>query len=663
MKYNLQLIIGVILLFLSIPSGYAQKPFDCSGKMYRVIERDGGSAFEAIYLNRENPSAPPVSFEELAFFEAMQLNGICYSPTDDFIYGLELGEVYRLIRIDADYRLDILATLPLPEEYIFVSGDISPDGRYLMLLGFTHQELNNILVKVDLQSAGYPTQTMVLTTTGSVASIHCADIAFHPTTAILYGFDHKEGRLITIDISKRQIDNSSYPRLEHPRGNAPSLFFDAYGALYAIAVPSAYAPNRRFYQFDLRSGKAEEQMLMGAERNQDACSCPYYVNLYNEVSQRSAFPCTALTFTLRLVNRSPFLQTDLRLRDTLGGDLVIEDILYNPFSGRILSGVGTNVLALDGFDLPIGEDSIVLRVRVPEDARRGDYRSKAYLYNINAQVEGAQQVRGSDDPQTAAPEDATRYAIGELAVVFQDDFPVLCLGSTQRLEVQVEGAENYRWSTGAAGSSIEVSEPGLYEVTVTTACGQADAAVYVEADNLTLVAESALIEAERGSAVRLSVKVNAAYTSPALQWKAIGHAPLPDCSTCHEVNVLAEDGSEYLIEAINANGCLATERIKVRTVGFHYFAPTAFSPDGNGQNDLFYLFGRFDFEILNFSVYDRWGTRLFHQQEGRANDPDFSWDGHSAGQAVSTGIYLWAAQIRMGSGQLQQLSGEVHLIR
>jgi gliding motility-associated-like protein len=660
MVKKLQSLLGVCLVFLSISLGYSQKPFDCNGKMYRVVERNGGSALEKINLSPAEEVV--IDFEELQFFAQKQLNGICYNPVDNLIYGLELGENYRLFRIDANFDLSILKTLDLPRAFFFVAGDISPDGRYLVLLGFSQKEKYNILVKVDLQAPDYPLTIQQLVTTGSEA-IYCADIAFHPTTQQLFGFDHKAGRLVTIDPQKGIIDNTFYPILDDLSGNMPSLFFDPYGRLYGIAIPSPRQESRRLYTFNIESGASRELAYLGPESNQDACSCPFTVNLYQRVSLRKAFPCTALTFTIRLVNRSPFLQANLRLRDTLARDLIIEEILYNPFEGRILSGPGTNVLAIDGFDLPIGTDSIVFRVSVPEGSQEGQYASQARLYNIQLEAGGEPQIRLSDDPQTAVEGDPTRYEIAPLEILFAEDFPVLCAGETVALSPQVEGAVDYHWSTGDTEPTLMLSQAGWYEVSVSTACGTASGGIYVEQDQLELQLSTSQIEVERGSTVELAARIQHSYTPASLLWQSRGTAPLPDCLTCEVISVPVPEDAIYQVSAVNTNGCSDQAEVNIRTGGFAFYAPTAFSPDGNGHNDLFHLFGKFDFDILQFSVYDRWGALIFHRENGRVNDPAFSWDGQSNGEPVSTGVYLWAAQIRSGSGQLKNLSGEVHLIR
>ncbi|MEM6376827.1 MAG: gliding motility-associated C-terminal domain-containing protein, partial [Bacteroidota bacterium] len=364
-----------------------------------------------------------------------------------------------------------------------------------------------------------------------------------------------------------------------------------------------------------------------------------------------------------IVNQSPFVQNNLQLRDTFQTGLEIESIHYPNFQGRVLSGVGSNVLALEGFDVPIGTDSILVRLRISPDVALGSFSNQAYLYNVNTQVDGPPEMRRSDDPETAKVEDPTHYELGDLAINFEDEFPVLCAGETLLLDVRVEGALSYSWSTGSQSPSIEISQPGIYDVTVTTPCGSVSGGIYVSQDDLRIDLGDAVKEAEIGARINLKPAINSFSDIQSYYWRVPDNQESLDCWTCPEVEVIAQEGAIYSVETINENGCRATDSIRVNIRPFKFYAPTAFSPDGNGENDQFYLYGQKDFTILNFSVYNRWGARIHFMENGQANDPNFSWDGFHQGQLANAGVYLWGAKVQTENGQVKQLSGEINLIR
>lgn len=93
---------------------------------------------------------------------------------------------------------------------------------------------------------------------------------------------------------------------------------------------------------------------------------------------------------------------------------------------------------------------------------------------------------------------------------------------------------------------------------------------------------------------------------------------------------------------------------------FGYYLPNAFSPNGDGINDLFMPAGSaVDLDNYELTIYDRWGMLLF-----RTDDPAIGWDGSSGGQAMPTGVYVFQADVRDAiTKERHQMQGHVTLIR
>ena len=72
--------------------------------------------------------------------------------------------------------------------------------------------------------------------------------------------------------------------------------------------------------------------------------------------------------------------------------------------------------------------------------------------------------------------------------------------------------------------------------------------------------------------------------------------------------------------------------------GCTIFTPNAFTPNGDGKNDLFKLTVPENCEVIKFSmqIFDRWGRRVF-----TTDDVFESWDGTFDGQILEEGVYLW----------------------
>lgn len=112
-------------------------------------------------------------------------------------------------------------------------------------------------------------------------------------------------------------------------------------------------------------------------------------------------------------------------------------------------------------------------------------------------------------------------------------------------------------------------------------------------------------------------------------------------------------------------GCRATAGFFLRIVLGEIYAPDAFSPNADGQNDYFTLFSdNLSGEIMeSLYIFDRWGNLLFAIQDTNLNDPKLGWDGTYKGKPMNPGVYTYQAIIRFGNGVRKLKRGDVTLVR
>ena len=85
--------------------------------------------------------------------------------------------------------------------------------------------------------------------------------------------------------------------------------------------------------------------------------------------------------------------------------------------------------------------------------------------------------------------------------------------------------------------------------------------------------------------------------------------------------------------------------------------PTAFTPNGDGKNDDFKVFGQFT-AAVEFKVFNRWGELLFITE-----DLGKGWDGSYKGSAMPEGTYVFRAFLTDHAGRTSERSGTVVLLR
>jgi gliding motility-associated-like protein len=117
---------------------------------------------------------------------------------------------------------------------------------------------------------------------------------------------------------------------------------------------------------------------------------------------------------------------------------------------------------------------------------------------------------------------------------------------------------------------------------------------------------------------------------------------------------------------IDVNGCEATDQVfillnKNRKV----YIPNAFSPNGDGINDKFFISADPDqvITIKAITIYSRWGEIVFATQNQDPNDENSGWDGRIKNEFVNPGVYVVYAEIEFIDGVTEFYTGDVTVVR
>lgn len=91
--------------------------------------------------------------------------------------------------------------------------------------------------------------------------------------------------------------------------------------------------------------------------------------------------------------------------------------------------------------------------------------------------------------------------------------------------------------------------------------------------------------------------------------------------------------------------------------------PNIFSPNGDGENDLFHIFfSDYISSIKQMRFYDRWGSLVYASVDLKPDDYT-PWDGRMNGTAIAEGVYIYFVELEGLDGQVYQFSGDFTLIR
>ncbi|RFM33654.1 T9SS type B sorting domain-containing protein [Chitinophaga silvisoli] len=117
---------------------------------------------------------------------------------------------------------------------------------------------------------------------------------------------------------------------------------------------------------------------------------------------------------------------------------------------------------------------------------------------------------------------------------------------------------------------------------------------------------------------------------------------------------------KYRIRVTDGNYCMVEGEAEIsrETRGCALYLPTAFSPNGDGKNDIFRAVVHDDVKEFRMAVYGRWGEMIFETK-----DPERGWDGMFKGNMMPAGHYVYMVTYTDSHGQDRKQTGTLVMVR
>lgn len=243
----------------------------------------------------------------------------------------------------------------------------------------------------------------------------------------------------------------------------------------------------------------------------------------------------------------------------------------------------------------------------------------------------------------------------------------VCQGSVAQFNAT--GAVSYKWIPETGLSQSDISNPTVTAETSVTYqvigygndnCFTDTAVATVNVHTTPVVNAGEDVTIPTGSTIQLSVIGSPDITS--IEWSP---ATSLNCADCLTPIAAPRENTTYQIKVSNAYGCSATDDVTVTLVCSSgvVFLPNTFSPNNDGQNDLFYIRGKGIKTAKSFKVYNRWGQLIFERTNFNIEDPSYGWDGRVNGVAANPDVFVYVAELVCDTNEEFTLKGNVMLVR
>ena len=237
-----------------------------------------------------------------------------------------------------------------------------------------------------------------------------------------------------------------------------------------------------------------------------------------------------------------------------------------------------------------------------------------------------------------------------------------CIGDSARLLAN-GNATTYTWSPLSNLSDASSASPWVngistqqYQVVGVGFCNQDTAFANVQVQALPILEVDSVQTVTMGQTITLEANSNAAdiWWSPSDELS---------CDNCWQTDWTVNGAQTFYITAIDAQGCLVVDSILLRLqnncIPDLVYVPNAFSPDGDGQNDVLYAQTGSIQTLLGFQIYNRWGELVFETR-----DFNQGWDGRHKGQVVAPDVFGYVLQFECPqSGQVILKKGNITILR
>lgn len=249
-----------------------------------------------------------------------------------------------------------------------------------------------------------------------------------------------------------------------------------------------------------------------------------------------------------------------------------------------------------------------------------------------------------------------------LAVNTRTDTTV-CLGAAITLNT-TGNASNYTWS-GNGLSATNISSPvatpastGVNTYTLTATLGQCTVTRSV---NITVDIQ---VGADAGQDVSIisgdQVQLNGSVSgNGSFSWTSN-----PNDNTLSSTTILNPvanpiQTTTYTLSTVNASGCISTDDVVVTVIPYCIKMKNAFSPNGDGINDIWKIYDQFDcLSRINVAVFNRYGSKVYENRDYRNN-----FDGTYKGNPLPDGTYYAVVEFILISGKKFTQRTDLTIIR
>jgi gliding motility-associated-like protein len=263
--------------------------------------------------------------------------------------------------------------------------------------------------------------------------------------------------------------------------------------------------------------------------------------------------------------------------------------------------------------------------------------------------------------------DTLTVGIKTKTTLMLDDMLEICARTP--VQLQAKGAYVYAWSPSTYLSDPRIANPiatiNEAQKIIYTVIGY-EGSCEPDTAQITIVVHP-LPEVNAGPDQKILSGSSADLSGSGMYIKDYLWAPSAtlSCADCPGPVARPQVTTTYTLYGYTDFGCSDSDKVTIIVFcdNSQLFIPNTFTPNGDGQNDYFYPYGKGVEQVKSLRIFNRWGQLVFEKNNFSINDKNQGWDGTFKGEILNPDTFVYTLEATCENGETVFWKGDITIIR
>jgi len=334
-----------------------------------------------------------------------------------------------------------------------------------------------------------------------------------------------------------------------------------------------------------------------------------------------------------------------------------------------IAHAGKDTLICEGVDIAIGPDILAKEGTAPYSyswTSRNKSLSSTEMHPIFTALQSTELILEVTDNKGCKAKDSTIYTVNPKSIIDAGTDQSFCYGESVSIGGEPTAQNSlkeykYEWipTTGLNNPNISnpIASPEFtteYKLIVTTHnCESLTDKVIVTIHQLPVI--TAISDTIVGANQEFSLWANGAD-----KYEWFPEHPLNNPNSNKPIAKISNN-TEFSVIGYSEFGCQSNQIETTVSVINEVYVPTLFSPNNDGKNDIFLVYGA-GISKLEIRIYNSWGKVVF-SSNNVSTIQKTGWNGTINGKKQPEGNYIWELEGNYSDGRYWKKTGTIYLMR